>query len=198
MPELWASVKPFVARQARRRVRASQAGGAPCSVEVEDLIQEGFIAFLRAAETYQRGGRMTFLGWLDLHLKTAFNEALGVRRVRDYREPLQWAVSLSQPIGEPGGDTLADVLPWFDTGLEEAEREIWGEQLHAAMVDALAELPADWRRILDLRYWQGQRTKQIAAEEGISHQAIADKTARALKRLRKMDTAGRLREFVCQ
>lgn len=167
-------------------------------MEVEDLIQEGFIAFLRAAETYQRGGRMTFLGWLDLHLKTAFNEALGVRRVRDYREPLQWAVSLSQPIGEPGGDTLADVLPWFDTGLEEAEREIWGEQLHAAMVDALAELPADWRRILDLRYWQGQRTKQIAAEEGISHQAIADKTARALKRLRKMDTAGRLREFVCQ
>lgn len=88
LPELWASVKPFVERQARRRVRASQTGGAPCSVEVEDLIQEGFIAVLRAAETYQRGGRMTFLGWLDLHLKTAFNEALGVRRMRDYREPL--------------------------------------------------------------------------------------------------------------
>ncbi|WP_298029598.1 sigma factor [uncultured Dysosmobacter sp.] len=62
LPEMWDSVKPFVVKQARRRVRASQTGGALCSVEMEDLIQEGFIAFLRAVETYQRGGRMTFLG----------------------------------------------------------------------------------------------------------------------------------------
>ncbi|WP_298029596.1 sigma-70 family RNA polymerase sigma factor [uncultured Dysosmobacter sp.] len=133
-----------------------------------------------------------------MHLKTAFNEALGVRRVRDYREPLQWAVSLSQPIGEPGGDTLADVLPGPDTGLEDAEEEIWREQLCTALVDALEKLPTDWRRILKMRYWWGKRMKQIAAEEGISHQAIANKTASALKRLRKMDTAGRLREFICQ
>lgn len=87
LEELWDSVRPFVERQARRRVRACQNGGAYCGTEVEDLIQDGFLAFLRAAETYQGGGRMTFLGWLDLHLKNAFNEALGVRRVRDYREP---------------------------------------------------------------------------------------------------------------
>ena len=95
LEELWDSVRPFVERQARRRVRACQNGGAYCGTEVEDLIQDGFLAFLRAAETYQGGGRMTFLGWLDLHLKNAFNEALGVRRVRDYREPIRWAVNES-------------------------------------------------------------------------------------------------------
>ena len=100
LEELWDSVRPFVERQARRRVRACQDGGAYCGAEVEDLIQDGFLAFLRAAETYQGGGRMTFLGWLDLNLKNAFNEALGVRRVRDYREPIRWAVSLSQPLGD--------------------------------------------------------------------------------------------------
>lgn len=80
-----------------------------------------------------------------MHLKTAFNEAMGVRRMRDW-EPLQWAVSLSQPIGEADGDTLADVLPGFATGLADAEEGIWREQLCAALADALAELPADWRR----------------------------------------------------
>lgn len=49
LPELWGSVR-FVASQANRRVRAAQTGGALCAVEVEDLIQEGFLAFLQAAE----------------------------------------------------------------------------------------------------------------------------------------------------
>ena len=110
LEELWDSVRPFVERQASRRVRACQDGGAYCGAEVEDLIQDGFLAFLRAAETYQGGGRMTFLGWLDLHLKTAFNEALGVRRMRDYREPIRWAVSLSQPLGDADSDTIGDLL----------------------------------------------------------------------------------------
>lgn len=198
LQELWASVLPFVARQARRRVRASQTGGAMCAVEVEDLIQEGFLAFLQAAETYRGGGRMTFLGWLDLYLKTAFNAALGVRRVRDYREPLQWALSLSQPIGEREGDTLADVLPAYDAGLEAVEQDIWREQLHTAVSAALDAIPADWRRILTRRYWQGQTMQQIAAAEGVSHQAITEKTNRALKQLRKIDAAGRLREFAYQ
>lgn len=199
LPELWDSVRPFVARQARRRVEGCQGGGTYCGVELEDLIQEGFLAFLRAAKTYRGGGRMTFLGWLDLHLKNAFNGALGVRTVREAKNPMRWAVSLSQPVGEPGGaDTLADILPGPETGIEAAERSIWQEQLCAAVSDALEEIPADWRSILTRRYWQGQTIQQIAAAEGVSHQTIADKTVRALKRLRKADTAGRLREFAYQ
>ena len=38
LEELWDSVRPFVERQARRRVRACQNGGAYCGTEVEDLI----------------------------------------------------------------------------------------------------------------------------------------------------------------
>ena len=186
LEELWDSVRPFVERQARRRVRACQNGGAYCGTEVEDLIQDGFLAFLRAAETYQGGGRMTFLGWLDLHLKNAFNEALGVRRVRDYREPIRWAVSLSQPLGD--AYSVVDRM----------ENAIWMQQLRRAVNESLAKLPVEWRRIMVRRYWMGQTLQQIAAAEGKSHQAISAKENSALRRMRKRDVGGRLAEFACQ
>ena len=198
LEELWDSVRPFVERQARRRIRACQDGGAYCGAEVEDLIQNGFIAFLRAAETYQSGGRMTFLGWLDLHLKTAFNEALGVRRVRDYMEPIRWAVSLSQPIGDGDGGTLGDLLTEGRSAVDRLEDAIWMQQLRRAVNESLSELPAEWRNILVCRYWKGQTLKQIAAEEGKSLQAISLKEKSSLRRMRERDAGGRLAEFACQ
>lgn len=198
LPELWDSVRPFVASQANRRVRAAQTGGALCAVEVEDLIQEGFLAFLQAAETYRSGGRMTFLGWLDLYLKNAFNEALGVRRVRDYREPIRWAISLSQPLGDADSDTIEDLLAEEYSAVDRMENAIWMQQLRRAVNESLAELPAEWRRIMVGRYWMGQTLQQIAAAEGKSHQAISAKENRALRRMRKRDTGGRLAEFACQ
>lgn len=195
---LWNSVWPFVARQARRRVKVCQTRGEYCGVDMEDLMQDGFLAFLRAAETYQGGGRMTFLGWLDLYLKNAFNEAVGVRRVQDYREPMRWAVSLSQPIGDGNGGTLGDLLAEDHSAVDCLENVIWMQQLRRAMNKALAELPADCQHILARRYWQGQTVQQIAAECGKSHQAISAKANRALQRLRKQDTSGKLAEFALQ
>ena len=198
LEELWDSVRPFVERQARRRIRACQDGGAYCGAEAEDMIQDGFLAFLRAAETYQGGGRMTFLGWLDLHLKTAFNEALGVRRMRDYREPIRWAVSLSQPLGDADSDTIGDLLAEQYSAVDRLENAIWMQQLRRAVNESLAKLPMEWRRIMVRRYWMGQTLQQIAAAEGKSHQAISAKENSALRRMRKRDTGGRLAEFACQ
>lgn len=90
---------------------------------------------------------------------------------------------------------MADVLPVYDAGLEAVEQDIWREQLRTAVSDTLDAIPADWRHILMRRYWQGQTMQQIAAAEGVSHQAITEKTNRALNHLRKIDAAGRLREF---
>lgn len=198
IPQLWTAVQAFVSRQARRRMAAHRLNYAEAAVDIDDLIQEGFLAMLQAADSYKPGGKMTFLGWLDLYLKTAFNEALGLRTVRDTRDPIRWAASLQQPLNAPEGETLADVLPISCAELEQIERDMWLTQLCDTMAAALAELPADMRRVLWGRYWQGQTVQQIAAAEGISHQGVSDRTGRALRKLRTQDAAGRLREFVYQ
>ena len=68
IPQLWAAVQAFVTRQARRRMAAHRLNHAEAAVDADDLIQEGFLAVLQAAESYRPGGKMTFLrnsssGW---------------------------------------------------------------------------------------------------------------------------------------
>lgn len=198
LEELWNSVRPFVAQQAHRRVRACKFGGTYCGAEVDDLIQEGFFAFLRAVETYRGGSRMTFIGWLDLYLKTAFNDALGVRKVQDYRDPIRWAVSLSQPIGDEDDGTLEELIAEDHNVIDDLENEIWMQQLRRAVNESLAGLSPEYREILVRRYWQCQTFRQIAEADARSHQAISDKEKRAFKMIRKHDVGGKLAEFASQ
>lgn len=90
------------------------------AVDGEDLYRSAYLAVVRAVETYSPERGMKFIGWLATHLKTAFNEALGVRR----RDPIRRAVSLDLPLGEGGGNTLGDLIPAPDgqSLLQEAEK----------------------------------------------------------------------------
>lgn len=197
LPLLWNAVQAFVVRQASRRLDAYRINHRDCAADLEDLVQEGFLAVVKAAESYRGGGQMTFIGWLDLHLKTAFNEALGVQRAKRANDPVHWAESLLQPFGENDG-TLMDVLEAADTGMEAIESAIWKGQLCGAVREYMGRLPQEYQRILKWRYWQGMTVQQIAAAEGISKQAVSEKAGNALRKLRKQDSDGRLREFAYQ
>ena len=198
LSELGEAVRPFAARQARRRMTAYREHNSDYALDTEDLIQEGFFALLRALETYQSGGRMSFLGWWELYLKTAYNEALGLRWKRKAQAPDHQCVSLSLPLSGDGGGTLEDLIPDSRNSIEAAEVQIWREELRAAVDSALAALPEHLRVLITVRYLQGQTFQTMAAAAGVTTQGISDKTHRALKRLRKQDRTGRLAEFARQ
>lgn len=198
LPELWDTVRNFAARQAHRRLTAYRAGNTDCAVDVDDLMQEGFLAMVEAAETFQAGGRMSFLGWWDFRLKTAFNEALGVRWKRTLHAPEHQCVRLSQPLTAGEGDTLEDCLPAVADDFQAVDREIWRAQLHTAMQSALEVLPQAQRELLHQRYYQGRTRAQIAQSEGVSQEAIRTREVRALAAIRKAKAAGRLSEFAQQ
>ena len=44
LSELWEAVRPFAARQARRRMTAYREHNSDYALDTEDLIQEGFFA----------------------------------------------------------------------------------------------------------------------------------------------------------
>mgnify|MGYP004591887623 FL=1 len=197
LPELWDCVRAFAARQAYARMAAYRATQTDCAVDAEDLMQEAFLAMLRALETYQGGGGMSFLGWWKMYLRKAFNGALGMLRSASRCDPVRRCESLHRPVGE-GGELLGDLLEDRENPVEELERALWREELRRALRLALEELPGSNREMVVRRYCQGVKLRQIAAEAGTSTQAVSETTRRTLKTLRKNDTAGRLAEFARQ
>lgn len=133
LAELWAQVERFVAQQANRRF-ASLRG-----VEFDDLYNTGFLAVHAAAQTYDPARGMSFIGWLELALRTAFAEAGGYRSRKQGKDPLHRAGSLDAPISEDDDTTLGELQadPSAAASLEAAERRIWCAQLRGVLDRAL-------------------------------------------------------------
>ena len=95
LSELWTQVERFVAKKARHRMMASNGFGG---VEFDDLYNSGYIALVAAVESFDAAGG-SFIGWLALHLKTAFAKAGGYRsrKQAQLHTALEAAMGQTQP-----------------------------------------------------------------------------------------------------
>lgn len=183
MPELWEQVRRFVAKMAVRRYLFSNGYGG---VEVEDLIQSGYLALCEAVAYFQPDGEYKFTSYLGNCLKTAFSEAGGYRSNRQYHDPLHSCASLDTPLGDdPDGDTLGDLQADPVDLIEDADRRMWLEQLRAAVEEALEDLPADQRETLRRRFWDGLTLEEIGTAEGIPAQIVRTREKKALRMIRQ-------------
>lgn len=140
--ELWGQVDRLVWKMARRW---AQWGG----IEAEDLVQEGFIAFLRAVESYDPQAGAVFSTYLTLLLKGQFIQAAGLKR----HDPLRDALSLDAPLpGSDEGDpvALADVLED-----PQAVGRFQTAECRQAVEKALHTLPADQQAAIRGQYYLG-------------------------------------------
>lgn len=195
LPELWKQVQKFVALQANRRHLLSDSLGG---VEVEDLYQSGYIALVSAADTYDPEAGRSFIGWLSLALKTAFAEAGGYRGPKQARDPLHRAGSLDVPVGDEGTDALRDFIP--DTSavqaFQDAEDQIYFEQLHDVLDNALEKLPTQQGDTLRRRFFQNQGLKEIAAAEGVYSETVRQWQEKGLRALRRPQIIREIRQFI--
>jgi len=171
LPELWGQVEQFVRLQARRR--------ASRRTPAEDLYQSGWLAFLAAVETYDPAAGMAFVGWLALHLRTAFAAAEGRRSVKQAQDPIHRAQSLDAPLsGELEGLTLGDLIeaPTAIQRIQEAERGMDNQRLHAALEQALTALPEAQADVIRRKYYQGRDVDakaHAAALRALRHPSIS-------------------------
>jgi len=181
LAELWEQVEKFVAMQAGKKARALEGFGG---VTAEDLYQSGYIALVAAADSYDPAAGCAFIGWLALALKTAFAEAAGYRTSR--RDPLEYSASLDTPLDDESGLTLGDLQEDpAAQAMQDVENNIWLEQLRAALQKAMAELPAEQRDTLRLRYYARQTREQIAAKTGVYPETARQRELKALRALRR-------------
>lgn len=186
--ELWEQVKRFVAQQAIRRYYVTGGFGG---VEVEDLIQSGYLALVAAVGYFDPAGEYKFLTVLGNCLKTAFTRAGGYGTRK--RDPLNGCMSLDTPLGDdPKGDTWLDMLEDPCDAYEAADERLWREELRAALDTALSKLPAEEAETLISRYYQEKTYEEIGASSGTTPGKVRSREYSGLQRLRR-PSAGLIR-----
>lgn len=193
--ELWEQVKGLVWKQAHRWA-AWRLGGA----EVEDLVQAGFIAVLRAADTFDSSVGAKFTTHLDAYLKAEFAFATGQKTSRTRNDLLQTAYSFDTPLTDDKRDicTLADLIadPIAAAQLESVEKRDWLKRLHIALEKVLCTLTVEERRTVCARYCQGKTLATIATEEGVHKSTVCMWEQRAIRCLRHPSRSKELLGFL--
>ena len=146
---------------------------------IEDLTQAGFIAVLRAVDSYDPSRGTKFSTHLFQRLRAELSAATGYNSKRSWFDPLQNAVSLDAPLSDDDdSDTFADLIP--DPA---AEAAIEGMDIRLGVAGVLAELPEEQRKAVYDKYW-------------CDLQVDARTHAAAMKRLRHPDCSRRLKAYL--
>ena len=170
--ELWQQIQRMVCKQAGRW---AGFGGTT----LEDLEQAGFIAMLRAVDSYDPSRGTKFSTHLFQRLRAEFSVATGQHTKRARLDPLQNAVSLDAPLtDDDDSDTFADLIP--DPAGEAA---IDGMDVRLGVAEVLTELPEEQRKAVYDKYW-------------CDLQVDARTHAAAMKHLRHPDCSKRLRTYL--
>lgn len=147
---LWAAVRGYAYRKARRWAAALEHRSGQ---NIEDLMQEAFLAMLRAVGLWEQYKGMGFVGVYELTLRDGFSRACGCRTKREAEDPLRAALSLDMPVGEDGEEagTLGSLVPD-----ESAERPFLGieqQELADAVQESLQSLPENLREAMIDAFW---------------------------------------------
>lgn len=172
LPALWEQVRLLVLKFAYKWAGMGR-------LEVDDLMQCGFIAVMEAAATYD--GSAAFNTWLGVYIKKEFNIACGQRTERQRREPLLNAVSLDAPLTDDEGSdsgTFGDLVadPAALAALEAVEEDNRQQLLYATLMDAVGALPEDQQQAVMGKFWRQERvdTKTLnAALKRLRHPSVS-------------------------
>lgn len=182
---LWDGVEKFVRSRAWR---FAETLPPERGLTLDDLVQIGFLAMTEAARTYTPDGGANFLTWLSYRLKSEFMDAAGYHARQP--DPLnnRRTVRLDAPLDEEDaeGDTIGDETPDARVDVDAAVVDgVYQEQLRAALDDALNELPAVERAVLERKYYHSEGRQEIAVSLGLPNVSmVTDRERRGLERLR--------------
>ena len=170
---LWAAVRGYAYRKARRWAAALEHRSGQ---DIEDLMQEAFLAMLRAVGLWEQYKGMGFIGVYELTLRDGFSRACGCRTKREAEDPLRSSVSLDAPVGEDGEEagTLVSLVPD-----ESAVRPFLGieqQELADSVQQALQGLPENLREAMIDAFWYDKPVDaklRTAALKALRHPMIS-------------------------
>lgn len=185
LPQLWDQIRKLIAYRANIYYKNLEN---KYGVEVEDLIQCGYFAVLKAIEYYEPEKELKFTTYLVLTVKTAFVDALGVRTSK--RNPIDASVSLDAPVGAGMEDVtllenLSDLTPEGGFLEDEVLESVYVQELREALEHAFDVLTATEQQILKLKYFFHLSLENIAHLQSCSKSYVSTKEWEALQKIRR-------------
>lgn len=182
---LWDSIQGLFYKKAAVYYLSNAELCTSHGVELDDLRQISYMAFLDAVKAYDPESGFLFSTFINYPFQNAVNSLLGLRTERQANEPLNRAASLDKPIETADGDssTLMDMIP--DTAsmdfLEELDRdsEAW---FIRKVVDELKE---PFQSVIRLHFFEGRTLQEIGEEMGVTAERVRQLKYKALRKLRQ-------------
>jgi RNA polymerase sigma-70 factor (ECF subfamily) len=143
--------------------------------EARDAVQEAFLSAFKSIEGFQGESRLST--WLH---RIAVNHAL--MRLRSRRRRPEEKIEDLLPRYQDDGHMLHPAEPWPELSDERLARE----ETRARVRDAIARLPEGYRTVLVLRDIEELDTAEVAAQLGMTTNAVKTRLHRARQALREL------------
>ena len=168
-PELWDRVRNLYAVKSLKYYHRHRELCDRCGVDLDDIQQQSFFAFLRSVEEYDPQSGLSFTAFIDFPFRTEMQTLTGMRTEAQRQEPLNNCDSLDRQLeGDDGSDgsTLHELIadPSALDYLDELDDQSVGELIRAE-VD---RLPEQLRAVITAYYFDGLTHKRIAENMNIS------------------------------
>lgn len=191
--ELWGQTKRMIYQLVCKAYNNQRGACQRAGVELDDLLQCGFLALYDAVKAYDPKTGYKLLAFIKYPMQNHINTLLGRRR-----EPLNESKSLDEPVEGAEDLTLADSVE--DDNAGEAfegiiDRE-YNRELHKALFECLNSLDGPQRRCIVGRYFCGMTYAAIGEREKVSPGRAQQLHANGLRALRRPEHTKRLKSFL--
>ncbi len=197
--QLWEINKGFLHRLFWQWYSKNKAAADNAGLTLEDFDQEAFFAVQAAAIAYtpEKGAFTTLLYY---YVQSQINKAVcgehrrnittkDGRRVAVSANPLNECSSLDIRLDETDegsstkGETIED--PAATQAFQTAEDDLYTEELHNALEEALSQLAAKQADVVRRHYFEGKAISEIAREDGTTLNAARNREQAAFIALRR-------------
>lgn len=182
IPILWERIRKIMYMKSDKVYRVYQSRFIKCGVELWDLKQSCYMAFLEAVKGYKADKNLKFTAYLSYPFQNIVRELICVRTQTQKNEPLNNCTSLEVPVSDDENITLADTL--IDETAVNAPERVEREDDYRILHEAVDSLKEPMNRIVNAYYFEDKKTPQIAEEMGVSHTTISGYKAKAMRCLR--------------
>lgn len=208
--QLWEINKGFLHRLFWQWYSKNKAAADNAGLTLEDFDQEAFFAVHAAAIAYtpEKGAFTTLLYY---YVQSQINKAVcgehrrnitteDGRRVAVSANPLNECSSLDIRLDESDegsstkGETIED--PAATQAFQTAEDDLYTEELHNALEEALSQLAAKQADVVRRHYFEGKAISEIAREDGTTRNAAQNREQAAFAALRRNPKLQRWRDEI--
>lgn len=183
IPVLWGKVEKWVNIKAKDWYEKYLKRCSHAGVNIDDLKQVAYFAFLDAVKYYDPEKEYSFITYMRYPLMNHFGLLCGFNAGKKHL--LNDAISLNMPTGEDD-ITLEDAIEDETAVMEfqSIERSYYIKQLHDDLEKCLSNISGLYADVIRARYWENMSFKDIAIKIGKTEKVCRARETEGLRQLR--------------